>query len=452
MTTEKEFLATMKPFAQSLLDYAMTEGKNHGITDARIYVSASDRLENSVEKGQVTKTVSGKTYNVGITLYAGDRTVTLTKNTIDEQRLKDAMLENMKIISLVPANADKKMLEAEKVFKGAKQDLDLFDHNPPTTAQLIQYAKDVEKAAMAQEGVKATRSVSVTRVEDHFLIVASNGLEVNDSRTMYAAGASVIAADKSGMQISGESSMARHFSDMAKPDVLGAEAGQKAISKLGGILPATGDMPIVLDNSAAESFFSSVYSAIGGTALHRGTTFLKGKLGQQVMAQGITISDDPLVSRGISSRQVDTAGLAAKPITFIENGVLKSYDINLLESRQLGMEPIGRENGPTNTRIEPGTQTPAELIADIKEGIYIKGFNGGTVDVNTGNHSREAYGLLIKDGKITDTAVSGFVVSGNLKDMFMKVAVANDTPALPSTKHRMAAPTTRINGCTIAGK
>ncbi|MDF3023948.1 MAG: hypothetical protein K0R10_1309, partial [Alphaproteobacteria bacterium] len=55
MTTEKEFLASMKPFAQSLLDYALEEGKNHGITDARIYVSASDRLENSVEKGQVTK-------------------------------------------------------------------------------------------------------------------------------------------------------------------------------------------------------------------------------------------------------------------------------------------------------------------------------------------------------------------------------------------------------------
>ncbi|HYD18526.1 MAG TPA: TldD/PmbA family protein [Patescibacteria group bacterium] len=450
--TEQEFLSQFRPLAQNLLDYAMTEGLNHGITDARIFVSAADKLENSVEKGQVTKTVSGKTYNVGVTLYAGDRVLSFTKNTLDEQRLKEAMLDNMKVISLVPANADKKLLEAEKVFSGEKQDLDLFDNNPPSTATLIQYAKDVEKAAMAQPGVKATRSVSITRAEDHILILGSNGLDLHDSRTVYSAGASVIAEDKSGMQISGESSVARHFSDMAKPDMLGADAGQKAISKLGAILPATGEMPVVLDNSAAESFFSSVYSAIGGTALHRGTTFLKGKLGVQVMASGITLSDDPLLPRGLSSRQVDTAGLESKPITFIENGVLKSYDVNLTESRQLGIDPIGRENGPTNSRVAPGALSPAELIADIKEGIFIKGFNGGTVDVNTGNHSREAYGLLIKDGKITDTAVAGFVVSGNLKDMFMKVAVANDTPELPSTKHRMAAPTTRINGVTIAGK
>ncbi len=89
------------------------------------------------------------------------------------------------------------------------------------------------------------------------------------------------------------------------------------------MLPATGEMPIVLDNSAAESFFSSVYSAIGGTALYRGTTFLKGKLNQQVMSPEITIVDDPLVARGIGSRHVDTAGLEEKPITFVENGDLE---------------------------------------------------------------------------------------------------------------------------------
>ncbi len=452
MSTDKKFLEDARPLGELLLDYAVTAGAAYGITDARIVISAADRTENSIEKGQVTKTVAGKTYNVGVTLFAGDRTLSFSKNTLDETALQAAMLDNMKAIHLVPENKGKRLLEPAKVFKGVEKDLDLFDKTPPSTKEMIDYAKEVEVAAMAQPGVKATRSVSVTKSEDHLLILATNGLDIEESRTMYSAGASVIAAGNNEMQISGEYSMARHFNDMAKASVLGAQAGQNAISKLGAVLPATGEMPIVLDNSAAESFFSSVYSAIGGTALYRGTTFLKGKLNQQVMSAEITIVDDPLVARGIGSRHVDTAGLEEKPITFVENGVLKSYDVSLTEARLLGIEPIGRENGPSNTRVLPGTQTPAELMADIKEGIYIKGFNGGTVDVNSGTHSREAYGLLIKDGKVTDIAVSGFVVSGNLKDMFMKASVANDTPDLPSTSHRMAAPTTRINGLTIAGK
>ena len=452
MTAEQEFSAKYRPLAQGLLDHALEEGKKYGITDARISVSASDRIENSVEKGDVTKTVAGKTYNVGITLYAGDKIISFAKNTLDEKTLKAAMDENMKVIHLVPANAARRLLESAKVFKGEKNDLDMADSNPPTHAQLVQYAQDVEKAAMAQPGVKATRSVSISKSADHLLILASNGLDIEEHRTHYSAGASVIAADKNGMQISGESSSARHFNDMAKPDVLGAEAGQRAISKLSPTLPATGEMPIVLDHNAAESFFSSVYSAISGTALHRGATFLKGQLGKQVMSAEITMVDDPTLPRGLGSRTTDTAGLEAKPITFIDKGVLKSYDVSLIEARQLGIEPIGRENGSTNTRVLPGAKTRDELIADIKEGVYIHGFNGGTVDVNSGNHSREAYGVLIKDGKITDIAVSGFVVSGNLKDMFMKAAVANDTPELPSTKHRLAAPTTRIDGVTIAGR
>jgi predicted Zn-dependent protease len=53
---------------------------------------------------------------------------------------------------------------------------------------------------------------------------------------------------------------------------------------------------------------------------------------------------------------------------------------------------------------------------------------------------------------VTKKAVSGFVVAGNLKEMFMKVSIANDTPKLPDPRHRFAVPTTRVDGVTIAGK
>lgn len=270
MSTDKEFLKNARPLAESLLDHATTAGASYGITDAKVVIAANDRVENSVEKGQVTKTVAGKTYNVSVTLFAGDRTLSFSKNTLDEQALKDAMTENMKVIHLVPENAGKRLLDPAKVFKGAEKDLDLFDKNPPTQAEMIDYAKEVERSAMAQEGVKASRSVSVTKSEDHLLILATNGLDIEESRTSYAAGAAVIAGNAREMQIGGEYSIARHFNDMAKPKELGMLAGQDAVSKLDSTLPKTGEMPIVLDQSAAESFFASVYSAISGSSLHRG--------------------------------------------------------------------------------------------------------------------------------------------------------------------------------------
>ncbi|MCE9508589.1 MAG: TldD/PmbA family protein [Alphaproteobacteria bacterium] len=449
---EKDFLKEARPLAQNLIAYARTAGAAYGITDARVSISVSERQENAVEKGEVSKSVSGLSSQVSVVLYAGDRVLSFAKNTLDETALCDAMMKNMQVIHLVPPNKDKRLLEAGKVYKGPQADFDLYDKNPPTQAQMIDYAKRVEAAALAQPGIKGTRAVSIVKGEGHSLTLATNGLDLCESSTRYTASANVIAEDKNGMQIDGDASVARHFSDMAAPEEVGKTAAKEALAKLSPALPATGAMPIVLSPDAAESFFSSVYSAIRGTAVHRGTTFFKGKIGQQVMSQGITLVDDPSILRGAGSRQVDSAGMETKKIAFIEDGVLKSYNLTMLEARQLGLEPIGRESGTTNSMILPGTKTPEELMSDIKDGIYIKGFNGGTVDVNNGIHSREAYGMLIKNGKITDIPVAGFVVSGNLKDMFMNVAVANDTPKLPNTRHTFAAPTTRINGTTISGK
>lgn len=449
--TEAEFLKDARPLAENLIDYAMS-GKAYGITDAKVMISANDKQEISVEKGEIAKSVSGVSYSVTVTLFAGDRTLTFTRNTLDADDLREAMLKNMKAIGVVPPNPNKRLLEKEKVFKGDLADLDLSEKNPPSTEDLFAYAKKVEAAALAQPGVKGTRSVGITQQGSHFLVLATNGLDHHEGKTRYSASAGVVAEDANGMQIDGDSSTARHFNDMAKPDVLGRNSGLAAVSKLSPTLPKTGSMPIVLDNDAAEAFFSSVYSAIDGTALNRGATFLKGKLGQQVMSAAVTIIDDPTIPKGLGSGQVDTAGMESKPVTYIEKGVLKTFNTTLMESRQLGIEPMGRENGPTNGIILPGTLTTAELMSDIKEGIFIRGFNGGTVDVNNGLHSRQAYGSLIKDGKVTDIAVDGFVVSGNLKDMFMNVVLADDTPATPSTRHQLAAPTTRINGVTIAGK
>lgn len=454
-----EFNKISRPLAQNLIAYAMAEGRDQGITDVKVSISSLKNHKISVEKGEVAESTAGTVSRVEITLFAGDRNVSLQSNSLDEQTLKDAILKNIKIIHLVPGNADAILLDQEKVYKGPMVDFDLFDQNPPDQAALVAYAVAAEKAALAEKGAKGTRAVSVSRSSQHALVMATNGMDFQGGITSYSASAQVVAKDAGGMQIDGEDTVARYFADMKKPEELGKTAALNAISKLSPMLPATGDMPIVLDPDTAANFFGAVYASIKGDAVHRGTTFMKGKVGQQVMSKGVTIVDDPTIKRGLMSGCVDSAGVETKKITFIEDGVLKIYNLNLMQARQLGMEPTGREdslrgatNGTTNAQVLPGVQTPDELMADIKEGVYIKGFKGGTIDVNNGTYSRPAYGKLIKNGKITDVAVDGFIVAGNLKEMFMNVALANDTPALPGDGRRFAAPTTRINGVRIAGK
>ena len=452
-----DFMNESRPLAEALVDYAIKAGKPYGITDAKIEISGQESQENELENGVLVKSFSGTRHDVEVTLYAGNRVLSFCKNTLDKETLCDTMLQNMQVIHLVPENAKNRLLEESKVYKGPVVDLDLYDFAQVEQEALITYARQIEAAVKAHPGIKTIESVSASKSTTQSLVLATNGIDSYVAKTMYSAGASVIAEDKNGMEGDGEFVMSRHFSDLGNAQVIGKMAAENTVARLGATLPATGDMPVILNHDAAESFFDSVYSAINGTLVYREATFMKDKIGQQVMSRGVTLVDTPDIKRGLSSGQIDAAGQEMKEITFIEDGVLKGFNLTLLQARQLNLEPIGRQgsedrNTTTNSRILPGSQTPEELIREMQNGIYVLGFHGGQADVNTGVFSRQAHGLLIEDGKITNKAVAGFVVSGNLKDMFMSVALANDTPTLPSTKHRLAAPTTRIAKVTIAGQ
>jgi PmbA protein len=96
--------------------------------------------------------------------------------------------------------------------------------------------------------------------------------------------------------------------------------------------------------------------------------------------------------------------------------------------------------------MEPGHATPAELMADIREGFYITELMGMGVNGVTGDYSRGASGFWIENGKIA-YPVSGVTIASNLKDMFANLTPANDLVFHYGTN----APTLRVEGMTIAG-
>jgi PmbA protein len=96
--------------------------------------------------------------------------------------------------------------------------------------------------------------------------------------------------------------------------------------------------------------------------------------------------------------------------------------------------------------MEPGSLSPAQLMADIKRGLYVTELIGMGVNGVTGDYSRGAAGFLIEDGAIT-RPVSEITIASNLKDMFRALIPANDL----IFRYGMNVPTIRIDGMTVAG-
>ena len=101
---------------------------------------------------------------------------------------------------------------------------------------------------------------------------------------------------------------------------------------------------------------------------------------------------------------------------------------------------------PSNLYLAAGKLTPAELMADIKYGLYVTELIGMGVNGITGDYSRGAAGFMIRDGALAEP-VAEITIAGNLKDMFLTLTPANDLIFRRGTD----SPTVRIEGLTMAG-
>ena len=88
----------------------------------------------------------------------------------------------------------------------------------------------------------------------------------------------------------------------------------------------------------------------------------------------------------------------------IDDGVLTTWLLDSRSARQLGLQTNGHSNGGSpglsNAYLAPGQQTPAELMAGIKLGIYVTELMGMGVNGLTGDYSRGCAGFMIRDGAL----------------------------------------------------
>ena len=246
-----------------------------------------------------------------------------------------------------------------------------------------------------------------------------------------------------------------HLADLDDPAAIGRSAGERAIARLNPARPSHGKVPVVFDPRVAGGLLGHLAGAINGASVARGTSFLKDKMGQRMFAAGIAVHDDPRRVRGLRSRAVRWRGHADRRAR---------ADRRWRADDLAAGQPLGPPAWPalhrpcrarhrrtalavaSNLYLAAGTLTPAELMADIKLGLYVTELIGMGVNGVTGDYSRGAAGFMIRDGALAEP-VAEITIAGNLLEMFAHLTPANDLRFRRGTD----APTVRVDGMTMAG-
>ena len=333
--------------------------------------------------------------------------------------------------------------------------LDTLDPEEPPAERLVERARIAEEAALAVKGVTNSDGAEASWSRSRVALAASNGFAGMHEVTHHGVTAVVLAGEGTAMERDYDFSSAVHAADLEDPATIGRRAGERTVRRLRPRKVATARVPIVFDPRAAGGMLRHLAGAITGPAIARGTSFLKDKLGQRIFPESVTVIDDPLRPRGLRSHPFDGEGLAPMRRAIVENGVLTTWLLDLRSARQLGLTSTGHASrgtsappspGPTNLYFQPGSVTPAALMADIKAGLYVTEMMGMGINGVTGDYSRGAAGYWIENGALS-YPVSEITIAGNLKDMFLNLSLADDLVF----RTGVDAPTLRIDGMTIAG-
>jgi PmbA protein len=220
---------------------------------------------------------------------------------------------------------------------------------------------------------------------------------------------------------------ARSPDDLASPVHVGREAARRAAARLGAVKIDTRQTPVLYPAQLARGLIGHLVGAVSGGALYRKSSFLLDSLGTRVLADCVTIDEEPHLPRGIGSAPYDDEGVATVGRRLVDRGVLQGYVLGSYSARKLGMATTGNAGGIHNLVVaDTGAGGFADLLAALGTGFVVAELMGSGVNPVTGDYSRGAAGFWVESGVIRHP-VSEVTIAGNLKDMFRGIlAVGND--------------------------
>jgi PmbA protein len=332
--------------------------------------------------------------------------------------------------------------------------LDIVDpSDPPAPEALEQAALAAEAAALAVAGVTQVEQASASWSLSRVTVAATNGFAGSYARTGSGIGVSVIAGEGLGRERDYASEGRTHRADLPDPAEIGARAGRRAAERLGPRKPPSGRYPVVYDERVAASLIGHLLTAINGTAIARGASWLRQAMGTRILPDGFDLVEDPLIRRGRASRPFDAEGFAAAPKALVADGVLRSWVLDLATARQLGLTTTGNARrsvaappspGVSNIRVTEGVLGRDDLIRQMGTGLVVTSMIGASVNPTTGAYSRGASGFWVEGGEIA-YPVNEVTVAGSLPELVRTLVPANDA----DPNKALSVPSLLVEGLTV---
>lgn len=421
---------------KALVDWAIDIALKNGANATSISLGQTRSVSVQHRDHKLEEVKESTDNRISFDIYTNDRYSSQSTSNLEKNSLKKFIIDSIKRTQYLSKDIFRMLPDPSLYPTDTNKDLQLSDpeYSKLESTERINIAKEIEDSAWSE----SDNIISVTSgFNDTFrknILAHSNGFFGETETTTFSCGAQVTVKDgESGRPSDWAWDVVRYKNDLTRTDLLGKEATQRALSKIGQRKIESGKYNIVVQNRAMSNLIRVLTNPMSASSIQQKTSFLEGKLDQQVASPLLTIKDSPFLVRGLGSRLFDGEGIAAKKRILIKKGVLKEYFIDNYYGNKLGWQP--NSGSYSNMEFEYGTSSEEELIKSMDRGILITGFIGGNMNSSTGDFSYGIIGQLVEDGKIIH-AINEMNITGNGNHFWDNLLAVGNDPITYSAQKR----------------
>ncbi|MGD6851924.1 MAG: TldD/PmbA family protein [Candidatus Bathyarchaeia archaeon] len=423
-----------KNFLISLAEDAVKSALKLGAAEAEAYVYEGQATNIGIDLGQISKTNRIIDRGVGIRVVTGKAVGFAYTNIVDDKAaVESAVARALSAAKASKPDPDWRGLPQKRPYGTTEGTFDqkIVDLSPEdlvkVTSAILDAAGEVDKRVFPIEGGVGSGYVAVA-------IASSNGVTGCDMGTIVECSVAALAKDGGAVTpVCFEFNAARSYS--LDPAWVGKEAAKMALSALKPKPVESKPTKVILTQFALQDLFAyTLMGAVKADSVQRNQSPFKGKIGQQVTSENLTIYDDGLYPTGLRTSIFDGEGVPHQKTPVIEKGILKNYLYDNYAAKKDGAESTGNASragylstpgiDTTNFHIIPGNKTSEQMLSEVGDGLIIYYLQGAhSSNPVSGEFSVVATPCWkIKDGEIAHSC-RGVMLAGNIFELLKNITV-----------------------------
>ena len=436
--------------ADETIEQAIDILKRKAVDGYEIYVDQSSHLQVEAKDGEVDTFQASDSWGISFRILNRQR-IGFSYTTSNTPRDFEKVIEDA--IGSAEAAAPDPCFDFAPGLGSPPPQLPIFDETLEKVPEerKIETAKGLEEAARSADSGRITkvRKAAYQEVLARTTLVNSNGLFFSYPDTVVSLSIMAVAEESGESEVGWDFDFS-HFFSALQAEKVGRAAARKALERLGGRRIASGVYPVLLRNEVASEFLSLLAHSFLAEQVQKGKSLLKGKKGERFFSSLLSIVDDGLHPKGISTAAIDGEGMPGRRTCLVTGGEIAGYLYDRYwanrentpypgttrshpgpEIRSTGNSRRSTIKAPpglgvTNFFVEPGKDSFAGLVRKLDRGVVVDEVMGlHTVDPISGDFSLGCSGGWIEKGERVHP-VKSIAVAGNLFSIFKNVTGLGD--------------------------